>query len=90
MLSLHSPSLMPGGTPYAASEAEVAGLLRDTERAHPLCQIGSYPFFKDGRVGSNFVIRSTDAQALAACAHALGSGLDAAGFAWTAGGIAPR
>lgn len=31
MLSLHSPSLMPGGTPYAASAAEVAGLLRRIE-----------------------------------------------------------
>lgn len=27
MLSLHSPSFMPGGTPYAANQAEVAALL---------------------------------------------------------------
>ena len=28
--------------------------------AHAGCQIGSYPFFREGRVGANFVIRSTD------------------------------
>ena len=88
---------LEGGAPLLSEtlggfipESEVAGLLRETEKAHPDCQIGSYPFFKDGRVGSNFVIRSTDAEALTRCASALGKGLDAAGFAWQAGGIAPR
>ena len=88
---------LEGGAPLISEtlggfipESEVAGLLRETERAHPDCQIGSYPFFRDGRVGSNFVIRSTDAAALAACAEALGEGLDAAGFAWDEGGVAPR
>lgn len=88
---------LEGGAPLLSEtlggfipESEVATLLRETEKAHPQCQIGSYPFFKDGRVGSNFVVRSTEAQALAACAAALGEGLDAAGFAWQPGGIAPR
>ncbi|MFP5406713.1 MAG: xylose isomerase, partial [Gammaproteobacteria bacterium] len=44
---------------------EVADLLAETERAHANCQIGSYPFFREGRVGANFVIRSTDQAALA-------------------------
>ena len=88
---------LEGGAPLLSEtlggyipESEIAALLRETEKAHPQCQIGSYPFFKDGRVGSNFVIRSTDASALAACAAALGDGLDAAGFAWQPGGVAPR
>jgi molybdopterin-biosynthesis enzyme MoeA-like protein len=60
-------------------ESEVADLLAQVERAHPGCQIGSYPFFREGRVGANFVIRSTDAAALAACerdllAHLVGEG----------------
>jgi molybdopterin-biosynthesis enzyme MoeA-like protein len=50
-----------------AAESEVAGILSDTERAHAACQIGSYPFFREGRVGANFVIRSTDPEALSAC-----------------------
>ncbi|HYD38263.1 MAG TPA: competence/damage-inducible protein A, partial [Allosphingosinicella sp.] len=60
-------------------ESEVAGILGDTERAHPGCQIGSYPFFRDGRVGANFVIRSTDAAALAGCEAALAAALEEAG-----------
>jgi molybdopterin-biosynthesis enzyme MoeA-like protein len=88
---------LEGGAPLLSEtlggfipESEVAGLLRATEQAHPACQIGSYPFFRDGRVGSNFVIRSTDAEALGACAAALGAGLDAAGFAWEPGGVSLR
>ena len=35
-------------------------MLGDVEKAHDGCQIGSYPFFRDGRVGANFVVRTTD------------------------------
>ena len=62
-----------------APESEVAELLGETERAHRLCQIGSYPFFKEGRVGANFVIRSTDEGALEACASDLIARLQIAG-----------
>jgi len=60
-------------------ESEVADLLRQTEAAHQDCQIGSYPFFKEGRVGANFVIRSTDEAALEACASDLAARLQAEG-----------
>jgi molybdenum cofactor synthesis domain-containing protein len=50
-----------------APESEVAEPLGGTERDHPGCQIGSYPFFREGRVGANFVIRSTEADLLEAC-----------------------
>jgi molybdenum cofactor synthesis domain-containing protein len=62
-----------------APESEVADLLGETERAHEGCQIGSYPFFKDGRVGANFVIRSADEGGLEACASDLIGRLEAAG-----------
>lgn len=52
-------------------ESEVADLLGETERAHAGCQIGSYPFFRDGRGGANFVIRSTDQTALHHCVEDL-------------------
>ncbi|MGZ8310647.1 MAG: competence/damage-inducible protein A [Allosphingosinicella sp.] len=68
-------------------ESEVAELLGETERAHPGCQIGSYPFFREGRVGANFVIRSTDERALEACLADLGARLDAAGRTVVAEGI---
>jgi molybdenum cofactor synthesis domain-containing protein len=70
-----------------APESEVASLLKETERAHDGVAIGSYPFFRDGRVGANFVIRSTDGAQAEACAAALGAALEAQGYAATAGGI---
>jgi molybdenum cofactor synthesis domain-containing protein len=68
-------------------ESEVADLLGETERAHDGCQIGSYPFFKDGRVGANFVIRSVEEGALEACASDLADRLEAAGREIVADGI---
>ena len=85
---------LEGGAPLLSetmgcwtAESEVAGLLRKIEKAHEDCQIGSYPFFREGTVGANFVIRSTDAQALAACAKDLRDILSEAGHAPVAGGI---
>ena len=68
-------------------ESEVADLLREVEKAHANCSIGSYPFFRDGRVGANFVIRSTDAEDLASCADTLGEALGEVGVDFTPGGI---
>jgi molybdenum cofactor synthesis domain-containing protein len=73
-------------------ESEVADLLRDTERAHSDrtpggVSIGSYPFFRDGRVGANFVVRSPDAEAADACAKDLTRALEAEGRAVVANGI---
>ena len=85
---------LQGGAPLIAAtigcwvpESEVAVLLRETEKAHEACQIGSYPFFREGRVGANFVIRSIDAEALAACVAVLVDGLEAIGRPTVAGGI---
>ncbi len=69
------------------AESEVAELLRATEKAHPDCQIGSYPFFREGRVGANFVVRSTDGDGLAACVAALKTALAAAGHEPVESGI---
>lgn len=62
-----------------APESEVAETLADTERAHPGCQIGSYPFFREGKVGANFVVRSTEQALLEACRADLIERLRAAG-----------
>lgn len=68
-------------------ESEISELLASTEKAHEGCQIGSYPFFREGRVGSNFVVRSTEQASLDACAADLSSGLAALGREPVAGGI---
>jgi molybdopterin-biosynthesis enzyme MoeA-like protein len=85
---------LEGGAPLLSEtvgcwiqESEVAELLRVTEQAHAGCQIGSYPFWRDGKGGANFVIRSTDAEGLAACVQALVAGLDGLGRTGVAGGI---
>ena len=87
---------LEGGAPLISEtvggyipESEVSALLRETEKAHDECQIGSYPFFREGKVGSNFVVRSTDPEALAACVRDLTAGLDDAGYAWEQGGMMP-
>ncbi len=62
-----------------APESEVADILRETEAAHEGVQIGSYPFFKEGRAGANFVLRSADEQILEACSADLVERLTAVG-----------
>jgi molybdenum cofactor synthesis domain-containing protein len=58
-------------------ESEVAELLQATEAAYDTCQIGSYPFWREGKSGANFVIRSVDADELAACVRELVRALEA-------------
>ena len=68
-------------------ESEVADILREVEQAHENCQIGSYPFFREGRTGANFVIRSTDREELASCVDTLCDALATAGHDFILGGI---
>lgn len=85
---------LEGGKPVVSgtigcwvAESEVADLLRATEKAHEGVAIGSYPFFREGRVGANFVARATDAGRVAACLADLSAQLEAAGRAVVQGGI---
>ncbi len=85
---------LEGGAPLLSEtlggwipESEVAEILRRTEAAFDTCQIGSYPFFREGRVGANFVIRSVSAEDLRACSEALTAGLAGEGYPITPGGI---
>jgi molybdenum cofactor synthesis domain-containing protein len=68
-------------------ESEVAELLRETERAHEGVAIGSYPFFREGRVGANFVIRSEEMELAQAVADQLQASLESAGYLVVAGGV---
>jgi len=69
------------------AESEIADLLRETEAKFAGVQIGSYPFFREGRVGANFVIRSTEADLLAACVKSLSGALTSLGREPFDGGI---
>ena len=69
------------------TEWSESDLLREIERAHANCSIGSYQYFRDRRVGANIVIRSTDAEDLASCADTLSEALGEVGVDFTPGGI---
>ena len=70
-----------------APESEVADLLRQAEQSADGISIGSYPFFKEGRVGSNFVVRSEDEDRARAVADELAGKLAEVGYDPVAGGI---
>ncbi len=70
-----------------APESEVAELLRSAEQANDGVSIGSYPFFKADKVGSNFVVRSEDESLARRVADGLGRALASAGYEPVEGGI---
>ncbi|MGN6278571.1 MAG: competence/damage-inducible protein A [Sphingomonas sp.] len=85
---------LEGGAPLVScaigawvAESEVADLLREAERAHDGVAIGSYPFFREGRVGANFVVRATDPALVDACVADVRAKLAAAGYDAIDGGI---
>ena len=85
---------LEGGAPLLShqvgcwvAESEISDLLANTEKAFDDVQIGSYPFFRDGRTGANFVIRTTEASTLNDCTQALIDALKQAGREPIDGGI---
>jgi molybdopterin-biosynthesis enzyme MoeA-like protein len=70
-----------------AAESEVAELLRQTEQSNAGVAIGSYPFFKEGRVGANFVVRSEEERLARKVAGELEEALAGAGYEPVEGGI---
>jgi molybdenum cofactor synthesis domain-containing protein len=85
---------LEGGRPVVSrtigcwvAESEVADLLRDAEKTHEGVSIGSYPFFREGRTGANFVVRSPDAALADRCIADLAAALTATGRTVIADGI---
>lgn len=79
---------LPGGRPVLnrtiaawTVESRVAILLAAVEKAHDGVQIGSYPFWREGQTGANFVLRSVDQASLDLTATALVAALEAEGIA---------
>lgn len=69
---------LTGGAPLVSStlridrgEGDIAGPLGELAASYPNLSIGSYPFQKDGRYGSNIVIRGADGAAVADALAAL-------------------
>lgn len=62
------------------AEGDVAPGLAELQAVHAEVQIGSYPFFENKRLGTYVVLRSTDAEALAAAQKGLWILIDKEGF----------
>ena len=78
---------LPGGAPVLSrtvaawtQESRAADILKRTERGNPGVQIGSYPFWREGKTGANFVLRSTSSAQLAEVAQELMTALTEAGI----------
>ncbi|WP_322965457.1 competence/damage-inducible protein A [Sphingomonas fuzhouensis] len=85
---------LEGGRPVVSGtigcwvgESEVAELLRNAEKTHEGVAIGSYPFFREGRTGANFVVRSPDPAKVETCLNDLTTALTADGREVIQGGI---
>ncbi|KQN71315.1 competence/damage-inducible protein A [Sphingomonas sp. Leaf62] len=85
---------LEGGLPVVSAtlgcwvgESEVADILGDVERTHDGVAIGSYPFFREGRTGANFVVRATDTAVVDACIADLADRLRRTGREPVTGGI---
>jgi molybdenum cofactor synthesis domain-containing protein len=63
-----------------AQESAVADLLAQVQADHEGVQVGSYPFWRDGKGGANFVLRSVDEAQLGRAVDALKLGLMALGI----------
>lgn len=63
-----------------SGEGVIAEPLEAVAKAHPDMSLGSYPFFSPDGYGSNLVVRSRDADALAGAVAELISALHAAGI----------
>jgi len=62
-------------------ESVLAGALSDIQDHNPDVAIGSYPYFRDGRVGANLVLRSTDTARIDAVAEEVRAMIRALGAA---------
>lgn len=73
------PPVLSRGLLVFAPEGEVAALLADIQARFTDVEMGSYPFFRFDRPGTNIVLRGLDAARIAAALDALRAALAAAG-----------
>ncbi|MFQ3595129.1 MAG: competence/damage-inducible protein A [Sphingomonadaceae bacterium] len=78
---------LAGGRPVLSAavgawtaESRVAGILAEVQKAFDDVQIGSYPFWREGRTGANFVLRAVDPHALRQAVDRLVDALKADGL----------
>ncbi|XOV83040.1 MAG: competence/damage-inducible protein A [bacterium] len=60
-------------------ESQIAQALGEIQDRYPSVDVGSYPFFREARYGTNLVIRGTDLSVINAAAEAIMAAITAAG-----------
>ncbi len=86
MLDAVTPRLKTGKKMHSVTiivdrkESLVAKNLEDVQKEYPTISMGSYPFFKNDRPGTQLVLRSTDAAQLKIAEAELVDRLDALGY----------
>jgi molybdopterin-biosynthesis enzyme MoeA-like protein len=68
-----------------AAESSMADALAEIQDAHPDVAIGSYPFFRQGRVGAVLVVRSTEVTRIAPAILAIKTAADHLDAQWEDG-----
>jgi hypothetical protein len=61
-------------------EGEIAGMFEELQKRYPDVPMGSYPFIRDGRPGTQLVLRCTDPDRLAEAERELRAALVARGW----------
>lgn len=61
-------------------EGQIAGMLEEHQKIYPDVPMGSYPFFRDGRLGTQLVLRSTEPERLERAEKELREKLGARGW----------
>ena len=75
-------ALTDEGLMLAPTVAEALAAIQD---AHPEVSIGSYPFFRQGQIGAELVVRSTNAGDIPPVLAAIRGAAEAIGVAWVDG-----
>ena len=68
-----------------APESEMAEGLAAIQDAHPEVSIGSYPFFREGKIGAELVVRSTSAADIPPVLAAIRDAAETIGAQWEDG-----
>ncbi len=63
-----------------APESQMAGVLAEIQESHEGTSLGSYPFFREGKIGTQIVIRSADQGLIEAALSSLVRFCDATGY----------
>jgi molybdopterin-biosynthesis enzyme MoeA-like protein len=72
--------MLSAGIDLHRPEGEIAGLFSDLQQRYPDVPMGSYPFYRDGKPGTQLVLRSTEPDRLAQAENELKMLLAARGW----------